>query len=271
MCASGKARPLVCALSWVLFAVAGGCQSVLGPTQADTNWRVHDRDHFSFHVRPDSFAERHVDVFGEVLNDQYAITLAKMDVRYGGRIAAYLYDSVADAGFTSGGQGSRFGTAYPRTEAIKATVLPPLDANLLSLLAHEINHVIVQNALGRPGTSFMNEGLASAVLSERHHDLGPRFLHAWANTHRARIPPLARLVDDDEWSRVVQEVAYNASASFLAYLLESYGADPVKQLYYAPSEAFARRFGEIFQQSLEEAEGAWVAYCADLLQAGTGF
>jgi hypothetical protein len=73
---------------------------------------------------------------------------------------------------------------------------------------------------------------------------------------------LSRLADDEEWPRVEQQVTYNASASFLAYLLESFGADPVKQLYSAPSGACARRFGEIVGRSLEEAEAGWVAYCS---------
>ncbi len=60
---------------------------------------------------------------------------------------------------------------------LRAVCVPPLDPNLFGLLAHEANHVIVQNALGRPGTYFVNEGLASAVLSERFGAL-PESLYA---------------------------------------------------------------------------------------------
>jgi hypothetical protein len=66
--------------------------------------------------------------------------------------------------------------------------------------------------LGRFGTSFMNEGLASAVISERYHANGPTFLHQWVDANRQRIPKLAILADDDQWSAVNAQVAYNASA-----------------------------------------------------------
>ena len=69
---------------------------------------------------------------------------------------------------------------------------PPVDATLFVLLSHEMNHVIQQNGIGRPGTSFMGEGLPSAVLSERYHSFGKTYLYSWTARNDAQIPSLAR-------------------------------------------------------------------------------
>jgi hypothetical protein len=73
---------------------------------------------------------------------------------------------------------------------------------------------------------------------------------------------LAQLPDDDAWEGDPQEVAYNTSASFLAYLIETYGSVPLKRLPGATSEAFERRFHEAYGRTLAQAEAEWKAFCA---------
>ncbi len=135
-------------------------------------------------------------------------------------------------------------------------------ANLFRLVSHELNHVIQQNGIGRPGTFFLGEGLPSAVLSERFHSYGKSFLYAWTAANDARIPALSLLVDDDTWDDYDTQTAYNASASFLAYLLETGGPPPLKQLQPVNSRDFQRRFQEVYGRSLDDAERAWRAFCA---------
>ena len=229
----------------------------MGPKALDRNWRVRSIGHFSFYVRPDSFAEQHVDRFAEVLEDQYAATLGALDIRYDGHICAYLYASADDAGLAS----DRSGTGYPATESFEAVCTAPLDGNLYELLSHETNHVIINDALGRPGTSFVNEGIASAVLSERYHALGRHFLFAWTRAHRSRIPPLQDLLNDDKWADWQQDICYNASASFLAYFLDTYGPQRLEHIYYASSSDFARRVLEACGHTLQEVEADWLTFC----------
>jgi hypothetical protein len=247
--------------SWAVVLVAScwvvtGCQSVLGPTTPDANWNIHDSAHLSFYVRPGSFAEQNVATFGEVLDEQYAYTLARLELRYGGRISAFLYDSGADADLPDGS-----GVAYPRTEAVRVVCMPPLGANLISLMSHEVNHVLLRGALGRPGTTFVNEGLASTMISERHHVIGATFLYAWTRTNRASLPPLTDLIDDDKWQNYPSNVAYNSSASFLAYLLDTYGPGRLKEVYHASSAEFPGRFSNVYGRSLAAASEEWIAFC----------
>ena len=159
-------------------------------------------------------------------------------------------------------ESERTGKAYPETESVRATAGPPLDDNLFSLLSHEVNHVIEQNALGRPGTAFLGEGLASAVISERFHLLGKTYLHNWSASHDSEIPALSNLTDDDQWDRFNQQMTYAASASFLAYLLEVNGPAKLKQLHQVTSAHFQERFQQIYGRSLAEAEREWRAFYA---------
>jgi hypothetical protein len=254
----GKRSAIRLATLVVLASSGAACDAILGPTTPDANWNVHDTARFSLNVRPGSFAEQNVSRLGEVLENQYTVSLATLDLRYTGRISAFLYNSAEDADLMS----DYSGVGYPDTEAFRAVCVPPLDGNLFGLLSHEGNHVILQNALGRPGTSFVNEGLASAVLSEHFGAFGPTALYAWTRTHTSQIPPLASLADDGKWSDFPQDLAYKSSASFLADLIDTSGSPRLRQLYYVKSSDFQRRFQEIYGRSLETAEADWKAFCA---------
>ena len=238
--------------------LAGGCQSVLGPTEIEGEWQAYTSAHFSLHVRPGTFAEQSIPTITEWLEDQYAVSNARLALTYSGRVTGLLYPAAEDAGRTF----DRSGTGYPETESFKAVCTAPLDGGLLHLLAHEANHVILWVGLGRAGTSLMREGLPSAVVSERFHPVGPSFLYDWTTRNATRLPPLIDLADDDKWEGYPQDVAYNTSASFLAYLIETYGPDPLKRLHGATSPEFVRRFEQAYGRPLDRAEAEWKAFCA---------
>lgn len=234
------------------------CNPILGPTKVDSAWVTIERGRFTFNVRSGSFAEQSIDTITTVLDDQFVASVRALDLRYDGHITFFLYTSGADAGFGDdpmGGNSS--GVAYTMTETVKTAVLPPLDGGRLSLLQHEMNHVIFFNGLGSAGTSFVTEGLASALLSERFHSSGPTFFHRWAATHRGQLVRLAELVDDDRWRSSDSQVAYNSSASFLAYLVETYGSAPLRRIYQASSADFGRAFRDTYGVTLDTAETAW--------------
>jgi hypothetical protein len=244
---------LAAALVWAGY----GCHAILGPSELDTNWRVIESPHFAFYVRPGSFAEQNIATLTEVLEDQYAFALSALDIRYAGRISLFLFESAADADERC----DRSGTAYPDTETARAIVSPPLETTF-GLVAHESNHVIQHNGIGPPATSFINEGLASAVMSERYHPGGKSFLYPWTARNDARIPPLTDLIDDGKWPDIDSQIAYNASASFLIYTLDLGGPDRLKQLQSVQSSEFASRFQQIYGKPLDQAEREWRIFCA---------
>lgn len=243
-----------------VLAFAGqGCHTILGPSAIDANWKVIDSPHFAFHVRPGSFAEQNINTLITLMEDQYAFALSALDIRYAGRVSMFLYNNANDAGEEFGAE--RSGTAYPDTEAAKAIVSPPLETTF-GLLQHEFNHVIQHNGVGPPATSFMNEGLASAVMSERYNPGGKSFLYPWTARNDARIPPITDLVDDGKWDDVESQIAYNASASFLVYTLDLGGPARLKQLQSVRSSDFAGRFQQIYGKPLDQADREWRAFCA---------
>ena len=251
---------VACLLAFGAFAL-GGCSPLLGPTPTDDNWRTRSIGHFTYYVRPDSFAESVLAPLSEVLDDQFAATVARLSLRYQGHITMFLHNSGADAGFgDDAGGGNHSGVAYPDTETVKSVCVPPLGGNLFSLLSHEANHVILHNGLGRPGTTFMNEGMASAVISERFHSVGPSFYHRWVGERRVQLPRLTELVDDEKWRNYPQQTAYNASASFLAYVIQAYGAAPLRAVYYASSSEFPGAFKTAYGKSLDQVEAEWLAF-----------
>ena len=245
-----------------LAALGSGCQTILGPSQPDNNWHLFDRGHFTFYARPGSFCEQNIDAIAQVLEDQFAASVSALNLTYAGHIAAYLHSSGQDAGFIAeGAGGDHTGVAYPQTETMRAACVAPLDGNLYSLLSHESNHVIIINGLGRPGTRFVNEGLPSAILSEHFHKQGSTFYYAWTASHRTKIPPVADMADDAKWETYPQETVYNAGASFLAYLLATYGEPPLRMLFYAESSSFSATFQRAYGRTLTDAEADWLAFC----------
>lgn len=237
-----------------LVAASAGCGSLTGPSATDDAWVVHDSPHFVLHVRPGSFGSQHAATFAEVLEEQREVSLTRL----GAALDAQLYGFFYEPG-QGGLRSLRAGVAYPLNRTFTLVAAPPLDGNLYVLMSHEANHVIVEQVLGRPGTSFVNEGLASALLSERFHQLGPVFLHAWVAA-RSDLPPLSRLIDDDEWSRMGHDEKYNSSASFLAYLLDVFGPEPLKEIYGASSKDFPDRFQRAYGIGLTEMEQRWKAF-----------
>ena len=238
-----------------LLALASACNAMYGPTRLDQNWLAFDSAHFTLYVRPDSFAETNQARLIEVLEDQYAFTLATLGVQYEGRISAFCHTDAGDGALSS----NYSGVAYAGTEAVRATCPGPLDGNLFALLQHEANHVLQRNTLGRPGTSFANEGLPSAVGSTRFHSYGKDFLYSWTAAHLASIPPLAQLVDDEQWNG--SEVAYKSAASFLAYLLDRAGPASIRALYQTPSASFAAKVQTLYEATLDELDRDWRAFC----------
>lgn len=244
---------LLCTLTCAIAIAA--CDVVYGPTAPSADWSTRDLGHFTLYARPGSFAEANAGALLDVLEDQYLHTSGVLGFQDGPRISVFLYDHGADLNPPL--PEARAGVAFPETNAVHAVAFAPVDDDLRGLLAHEANHVIIQGGLGLAGTSFMNEGLASALESERFGAIGKTFLYQWTRANRSQLPRLADLIDDNKWDSN-SDRGYKTSASFLAFLLDRYGPSSLRRLYYAPSKDFAPRAAEIYGKSLEALEAEWL-------------
>jgi hypothetical protein len=248
------------AIAAVIAVASAACNNVLGPTKHDDNWRVHDSAHFALHVRPGSFADTNAAQLAQILDDHFEHAVRVLGLNYTGRISAFCYTSQTDVEPHAPSNFS--GVGFPETEAIGVVCLGPTDVNLAGLLTHEANHVIMGRGIGRHGTRFMNEGMASAVMSATHFPLLASEVHAWARRNASLMPPIRDLVDDDRFDDLAENVAYRTSASFLLYLLERYGASVVRELYTVRSDAFAARIQELSGRSLDALDAEWRAFVA---------
>ena len=77
----------------------------------------------------------------------------------------------------------------------------------------------------------------------------------------AQVLPLARVYNNDEWKDLSAQAAYNTSASFLAWLLDTYGADRLRQIYGVPSHEFSDRVNTVYGRPLESLEADWLRFC----------
>ena len=85
-------------------------------------------------------------------------------------------------------------------------------------------------------------------------------VHVDADTAGAGAASRAR-VNNDAWKDLTAQAAYNTSASFLAWLLDMYGADRLRQIYGAPSREFADRINAVYGRALESLEADWLRFC----------
>ena len=238
----------------LLVTTLPACEAVYGPTSPSAEWVTHESPRFVMYARPGSFCEANVAALADALELQYAHAVRLLDINMGGRISVFLYNSGAELDPPL--YSTRSGVAFPETNAAHLTCVPPLDAALQGLAAHEANHVIIQNGLGRPGTSFMNEGLATALVSPSFGNTGPVYADFWVRTNRSRVVPAATFIDDARWDGT--QDSYNSSASFLSYLLGRYGPARLKQLYHTRSADMARRIAEVYGKPLDALEAEWL-------------
>jgi hypothetical protein len=233
------------------------CSSVVGPEPADSNWHTFEGPHVTFFVRPGSFGEQSVAQLSAAVEDQYAATLRALGLTYQGRVRAYAYNSGADANLPTDGAGH----AYPNTESFVFIAAPPLGGGLYTAMDHEANHVFVMDSLGSAGTYAMTEGLASALLSDTYNDGGRRLLYPWTHRNRSQLPELSRLFDDEQWGLLRDFIVYNSSASFLAWLLDTYGAERLRAIYGASSSQMADRMAAVYGRSMAQLETDWLQFC----------
>jgi hypothetical protein len=232
-------------------SLVAGCTAILGPSSIDDNWSRIERSRFVFFVRPGSFAEPQISVFNDAMEGQYAFTAGLFGDAIAAPIAVFVQSAAADGAQDFGG------SAYPTALTVHVVLRTPLDETL-HVLRHELNHVMVGNAVGRPGTYFVNEGLADALAFQYAGEASVGTLHRWIVAHRADLPRTADLIDDDKW--VSGELRYKASASLLTYLMHRGGVDSIRQFYNLPSRQLPDTLGQIYGAPIDAIERDWMAW-----------
>jgi hypothetical protein len=71
---------------------------------------------------------------------------------------------------------------------------------------------------------------------------------------------MSTLIDDGGWGRTAQDTAYKSSASFLAWLIDTYGSDRLRQIYPLNSDQMLDRIPSIYGRPLDALEAEWLRF-----------
>ncbi|HLQ36781.1 MAG TPA: hypothetical protein VK348_03200 [Planctomycetota bacterium] len=201
--------------------------------------------HFELHFRPGSRAEASVDRLAAVVEDDLARILKELGLpAFPYTIRLFLYDDVAElqkvTGVSSGGHSSPLESHVPHDND--------------QTRVHELVHVVAEK-FSEHGPEdrnlFMAEGLANAVL--RFVTGVPVDAVAAFYRRRGQLPAMAEvhaLKDFYAWLGQHPGVnGYDIAGSWMRYLLDTYGADKVRQYYKGVPvrEAFGAELAAIEQ------------------------
>jgi hypothetical protein len=204
------------------FAELARTSPITAPEQID--WIERATPHFRLLAPPDSAAARDIDALGVTAEDSYAQAAAVISATQAVSISIYLLPRV----FWQGG------VAYGAKHILAISYL---DRNYTgvtnsSYFVHEITHALAGAALpqGAEIGGLLGEGLA-VYATGGHYGREP--IDAWAAVlaESDQYVPLCELRYD--FYAPQHEVAYQEGASFVAYLIRTYGVATFQQIFAA--------------------------------------
>jgi hypothetical protein len=221
-------RTAVVALVLASFSVA------LAADPAKTHTGLEKTKHFDIRYRPDSRAGAAVDRVAVLAERDFADMCRQLEFTPDGRFTIYLHDDVAEvASFFGPGVG---GASYDRTTNI------PFDNDQTRY--HELAHLVtvrLPKTGDEPRNMFFPDGMANALLTYVHGV----HVHAVAKFYRMRkkLPPLEEMAEGDFYAWLAAQKGFNGydvAASWLRYLIDTYGVAKVKRYYTGttPRKAF---------------------------------
>ncbi len=233
--------------------------------QIELRWVERATPHFRLYATPGSAAERDLDRLAEVAEASYEQASAAIRITRPVSIPVYLVPRV----FWQGG------VAYGKHGPL---IISYLDRNYAgaepwSYFVHEVTHALGAEVLpqGAEVGGVLGEGLAVAAAGG-HYSREPIDARAAALADTERYVPLCELRYD--FYAAQHEAAYTQSASFVRYLMRTYGEQAFLAMYRAQEpqrggrEQDVAAFCEADERALVEAVGRtnadlereWLAY-----------
>jgi hypothetical protein len=191
---------------------------------ATLTWVERATAHFHLYAPPDSAAERDIDRLTEVAEAAYRQAAGVIAPTRPISISVYLLPRVFWQGGVAYGDGGPLAIAY-------------LDRNYASVEAwsyfvHEVTHALGGDVVQHGGEvgGLLGEGVA-VYASGGHYGQEP--IDAWAAVLAGsdRYVPLCQLRYD--FYKGQHEVAYQEGASFVGYLIRTYGLETFRKIYRA--------------------------------------
>ena len=180
-----------------MFFMLTSCSIIpgIGQFNPGDNWELEKTKHFDIYYRADSYAEENLDDIIPVQEEAYLHILEQLKVQFNDTISIYIYPTPEDAGWDH-----VQGLAYNRQKTVLGVYSEKgKSIGVEGASAHEITHVITWNAIGKPGTTFLNEGLAVTMDGVWHAVSDPiTDLHQWAKKFmdEDKLPAVSEMVNN---------------------------------------------------------------------------
>lgn len=231
-------------------------RELLPNAEANATWITTDIECCKVHVVSGTAAHRDMDQLLPMVDAAFTQASTKLNAHLIGPYDVYLIDRVI-------GQGGY---------ATDAMVVSYLDRDyagggLEEVLVHEAVHLIDQQ-FAPDRITFLSEGVAVWVAGGHYkqEDLGQRMA---ALVEMGRYVPLTEAIDN--FFATQHEISYLEAASFINYLVETYGWTAVRSFYgnATPddagtlSRAIDKNVRIYFSSSLEEIEADWLEYLSN--------
>ncbi len=221
-----------------LALLSGWPRSLTGGTEDDLNAnypRVLQRPRFTLHYQPGTYSDFHLNEAVSLVETALANVETRLNVKLDGTFDVYAAgtlfakDDINLRGVSKSKDRKLFilldGTGDPAERAYEVT--------------HEMTHLVAWNTWGTPSSTMLSEGLATYTgkLELESGEYLPYDQLCLAIYATNQMQSMA-LIDRDYKSfqgHIENRLNYFGAACFVGYLIETYGAGPLSQVYHTSS------------------------------------
>ncbi len=237
----------------VEFTVDVGSSKNLPEAIKTAVWEITETDCCTLYTLSGTAAHRDIYELSEIVETAVSQAAYKLDEYPARKINIYFIDrTIGQGGFA----GSDMVITYNDRKYT--------GGNLHELIVHESTHII-DRQFAPQRIKFLAEGIA-VWASEGHYKPENLSERAAALVQIGEYIPLQTLIDD--FYPVQHEIGYLQAASFVTYLVDTYGYSTFRELYSATSsddaateyEALDLNLREFYGKTLTEFEAEWLAY-----------
>lgn len=217
------------------------------------SWRTRLTEHFVFHFKKDSLAERNIRAIIRSQEQAFDKICDFLAVKPAWKTKYFLYPSRRLKKLMMGDSGN--GNALPEKHEVHVLY----NQKIKCTGPHELTHVLAC-LLGKP-PRFLQEGLAEYFEKtwngRKHDDLIMEYVN------RKIFCPIVKLIDDKYFNRTKEDISYPEAGSFFKYLVKNFGRTKVLLIFEILTkgddyEENLDKIRNIFKMSLSDLERKWL-------------
>ena len=224
----------------------------------DAYSEVFRTDHYAFHYKPGSFAEKDIRSIAEEQESCFRKITALLNIPFCDTIQYVLTDSPEENGriceelFGEYEPGSGFAIGPNNVFAV-------YNEQIRCIGVHEDTH-LVSYAYCDPSCAFLNEGLAMYMDGVWWGKPTVEWVKSFLGDGSYRS--VFTLSDDETFWNVPCEVSYPIAGAFAAFLIERLGTAVFLEQIYKPKASLAEKIKQAFRQTPEAIEKDFLAWVA---------